>query len=140
MPVRLVVLIVLAVVAVAVALILQRRRPDPPSAPSYRAPAQLDRDDFERPDAPALILVFASTSCNTCPVVWDEIEPLSSRGTAVQRIDVESQGDLHKRYKIDGVPTTLIANRDGVVAKAFFGPLADGELQETLVELGIDEH
>lgn len=134
---RLLVLLVLTAVAVGIALLLQRRRPDPPSAPSYRAPAQLDRADFVAPDTPLLAVVFASTTCSTCPEVWAMVEPLAKEGLlAVQRIDVQDGPDLHKRYRIDGVPTTLLADPDGVVANAFFGPLDEDELLAALRAFG----
>lgn len=135
---RLIVLVVLAAVAAAVAYLLQRRRPDPPSAPSYRAPSQLDRDDFAQPETPVLAVVFASTTCNTCPDVWASVEALAREDLAVQRIDVQDGADLHQRYKIDGVPTTILANHQGVVAKAFFGPVDDDELQQALESLGFE--
>ena len=62
---RLIVLLVLTAAAVAIALLIQRRRPDPPSAPSYRAPTQLDRSDFDGIDTPILLVVFASTTCDS---------------------------------------------------------------------------
>ena len=62
------VLIAAAIVAVAVvvALIVRRRRPDAPTQPAGRVPTQLDRHDFERPDAPWLVAVFTSATCHTC--------------------------------------------------------------------------
>jgi len=134
---RLIVLVLLAAVAAAVAFVLQRRRPDPPSAPSYRAPSQLDRDDFADPHRPYLAVVFASTTCNTCPEVWAMIQPLGSDLLAVDRVDVQDRGALHTRYRIDGVPTTILAGADGVVSKAFFGPMALQELDEALAEIGL---
>ena len=133
--IRLVVLVLLALAAVGLALILQRRRPDPPSAPSYRAPTQLDRDDFDRPDAPHLVAVFASATCNTCPEVWAMVEPLGGADLAVQRIDVQDGALLHGRYRIDGVPTTVLADAQGVVAATFFGPIAEGALDDALAAL-----
>jgi thiol-disulfide isomerase/thioredoxin len=135
--IRFVVLVVLVAIAVAIALLLQRRRPDPPSAPSYRAPSQLDRADFVGPERPVLAVVFASTTCQTCPEVWAMIEPLGSELLAVERVDVQDRGELHKRYRIDGVPTTLLADPDGVVTKAFFGPMTIDELDEALAANGL---
>ena len=133
---RLVILIVLAVVAVGVAYLLQRRRPDPPSAPSYRAPAQLDRNDFDGPDRPYLAVVFASTGCNTCPEVWSLVEPMGDEELVVQRVDVEDDGGgLHQRYRIDGVPTTVLADGQGVVTATFFGPVPAEELAEAVTGL-----
>jgi len=126
---RLVVLVLLVAIAGVIAVILQRRRPDPPAAPSYRAPAQLDRDDFDRPEARSLVVVFASTTCNTCPEVWRLVEPLADDGLAIQRVDVEDdQAELHSRYRIDGVPTTVLADGQGVVVTTFFGPVVEDEL------------
>ncbi|MGI9598033.1 MAG: hypothetical protein ACR2QK_17855 [Acidimicrobiales bacterium] len=139
MLVRLIVLVVLAVAAVGVAYLLQRRRPDPPSAPSYRAPTQLDRDDFERPATPFLAVVLASTTCGTCPEVWATIEGLETDFLATQRVDVQDRAELHKRYRIDGVPTTIFADRAGVVMKAFFGPFDRDELRELLLTIGPPE-
>lgn len=133
---RLIVLVVLAFGAVAVAYLLQRRRPDPPSAPSYRAPSQLDRDDFDHPDRAYLAVVFASTTCSTCPEVWATIEALDTPFLAVQRVDVQDHGALHQRYRIDGVPTTVFADRSGVVLRTFFGPFDEDDLRELLISIG----
>lgn len=133
--IRLIILVVLALAAIGVALLLQRRRPDPPSAPSYRAPVQLDRNDFDRPDVPHLLVVFASITCNTCPEVWAQVEPFTADDLVVQRVDVEGGGDLHRRYRIDGVPTTVVADAQGVVTATFFGPVLDEDLYEAVDQL-----
>lgn len=130
--IRFVILIVLALVAIGVALLLQRRRPEPPSAPSYKAPAQVDRDDFAGPNDLPLVVVFASTTCNSCPVVWEEVGRTRTDGVATERIDVQDDPKRHERYKIDGVPTTLVVGVDGVVAASFFGPLREGALAEAI--------
>lgn len=140
MLIRLLVLVVLALIAVAVAVVLQRRRPDPPTAPSYRAPTQLDRNDFAEPDKPYLAVVFASTTCNSCPEVWATIEALSRPFLAVQRVDVQDRSELHKRYRIDGVPTTVFADASGVVITAFFGPLEADSLRDVLVSIGPEQN
>ncbi|MEM7275936.1 MAG: hypothetical protein AAF547_22865 [Actinomycetota bacterium] len=136
MTVRLIVLVVLAAAAVAVAIALQRRRPDPPSAPSYRAPSQLDRDDFGAGARPFLAVVFASTTCNTCPEVWDLVESRASDALGVDRVDIQDRGALHQRYRIDGVPTTVLADVEGVVHRTFFGPMSADAFDEALIELG----
>lgn len=129
---RLVILIVLAFVAVGVAAMLQRRRPEPPSAPSYKAPAQLDRDDFAGPSSLPLVVVFASTTCDSCPVVWEEVERSKTEGLVIERINVQDDPKRHERYKIDGVPTTLVVGADGAVTASFFGPLREGALAEAV--------
>lgn len=130
--IRLAILIVLAVAAIGLALVLQRRRPEPPSAPSYRAPSQLDRNDFAGPNELPLVVVFASTTCNSCPVVWKEVERSKTDAFVIERVNVQDDPKRHERYKIDGVPTTLVVGADGAVSAVFFGPLKDGALSEAI--------
>lgn len=125
---RLILLVVLAAVAMVMAYLLQRRRPDPPSAPSYRAPRQLDRADFDKPGHPVMVVVFASSTCTTCPEVWVDVERCSSSTVATQYVTVQDDPTLHKRYRVDGVPTTVVADHEGVVLHAFFGPVDPDEL------------
>ncbi len=134
---RLIALVVLTLVAVGVALLLQRRRPDPPSAPSYRAPKQLDLDDFVSQGARLFVALFSSTTCDTCPRAWAAIEEVAAEhqedeGFVVQRIDVQDDPALHERYRIDGVPTTIVADHQGVVVQAFFGPITGDQLREAV--------
>ncbi len=49
---RALVAVVLVAVAVVIALVLQRRRPDAPTQPTWTVPAQVDRDDFASPGRP----------------------------------------------------------------------------------------
>lgn len=132
---RFVILIVLALVAVGIAMLLQRRRPEPPSAPSYRAPAQLDRNDFAGPLSLPIVVVFASSTCNSCPAVWEEVERMKTDSFVIERVTVQDDPKRHERYKIDGVPTTLVADADGVVTANFFGPLAEGALSTAIASV-----
>ncbi len=125
-------LIGLSCIAVVVALILQRRRPEPPTAPSYRAPGQVDRNDFASPAADQIVIVFTSSSCAGCASVWDQVTEFASESIAVQNVEVSIDSSLHKRYKIDGVPTTLVVAHDGVVSNSFFGPIPEGELKQAV--------
>ncbi|MEZ5341730.1 MAG: thioredoxin family protein [Acidimicrobiales bacterium] len=131
---QLLLLLGLSLVAAAVAFGLQRRRPEPPTAPSYRAPGQVDRDDFAEPGAPTLVVVFTAVTCGGCAAVWDQVQALASDEVAVQNVEVSADASLHKRYRIDGVPTTLVVGTDGAVSASFFGPVSDDDL--TLALLG----
>lgn len=136
---RLILLVVLTAVAVGIALVLQRRRPDPPSAPSYRAPTQLDPDDFSVSAKAPFVALFGSETCDSCPVAWSVVtDTVATTGASIAtvRIDVEQDPDLHRRYRIDGVPTTVIADGDGVVRQAFFGPLSADELTAAMIAAG----
>ena len=82
---RVLIAVVLAGIVVAIALILQRRRPDAPAGGGgrYEAPGQLDRADFDRPDAPWLVVAFTSSTCDACADVWSKCQVLASDQVAV---------------------------------------------------------
>ena len=112
---RVLVAAVIVVVAVVVAVVARRRRPDAPTQPARRVPAQLDRADFARPDAPWLVAVFTSATCHTCADVVAKAEVLASDDVAVVHVEWQARKDLHERYRIDGVPLLVIADAAGVV-------------------------
>lgn len=113
---------VLIVVAVGVALVLQRRRPEPPTqARRYRVPQQLDRADFDHPDVPWLVVVFSSTTCQSCAAAVEKAQVLASADVAVLDVSYQARRDLHERYAVDAAPTTLVVDADGVVHASFVG-------------------
>jgi len=125
----------LAVVALVVAALLQRRqRPDAPARTGYGLPLQLDRADFTRPEAPWLVAVFTSATCNSCRGVWERAQPLESPSVAVQQLEHQAERVLHDRYEIDAVPTTLVVDADGVVAASFLGPVTATDLWAAVAE------
>jgi thioredoxin-like negative regulator of GroEL len=126
---RLAILVGLTLIAVVVAMVLQRRRREPPSSPSYRALAEIDRTEFAHTAEPVVIVMFGSTTCHTCPAVWETIQSLD---VPSERVDVQSDPKRHQRYRIDGVPTTVVANAAGVVSKTFFGPVSPDELESAV--------
>ena len=124
-------LIAIAIVAVVgvVALVAQRRRrPDAPTQRAYRVPEQLDRTDFSGPQTPWLVVVFTSSTCTACADVASKASVLESDDVAVAVIDHETNRATHSRYRIDAVPTTLIADRLGVVRGSFLGPMSATDL------------
>jgi hypothetical protein len=132
---RLALAAVLVVIAVGVALVLRRRRPEPPSQPRWAVPAQLDRADFEGKEAPWLVAVFSSASCESCADAISKASPLASGNVIVQEVELGSCPDLHQRYGIEAVPTTLVADREGVVRAAFVGPPSATELWAAVAEV-----
>jgi len=134
---RLVLALVLVAVAVVVAVLVQRRRPAPPSGPTWHVPVQLDRADFDRPTAPWLVVVFTSATCQTCAGVWERAHPLDAGPdgpVAVQQVEVGAEPELHRRYGIDAVPLTLIADDRGVVVRHFIGPVTATDLWAAVAE------
>lgn len=132
---RVILTVALVAVAVAVAVVLQRRKPDPPTQASWTIPAQLDRRDFERPDADWLVALFTSATCATCAGVKEKVDLLESNAVAVQNLEAVLDKPLHDRYGIDAVPTLVIADRDGVVVASFVGPVTAADLWATMADL-----
>jgi hypothetical protein len=125
---RLLLAAAIVVVAVVVAVVVRHRRPDAPTQPTGAVPTQLDRADFDRPDAPWLVAVFTSATCHTCADVVRKAAVLASDEVAVVDIGWQTRRDVHDRYHIDGVPLLVIADRDGVVRGSFAGPVTATDL------------
>jgi hypothetical protein len=134
--------VALAIGIVAVALViawsLRRRRPDAPASASvrgYAAPLQLDRDDFDRPDAPWLVALFSSATCDTCAAVREKSAVLERGEVAVVDVEFTAARALHERYRIEAVPTLVIADGDGVVVRGFVGPVTATDLWAAMAEV-----
>lgn len=125
---------VLVIVVAAVAFVLQRsRHVDPPTQQRWEVPAQLDRADFEGPSE-WLVVTFTSASCTTCADVKRKAAVLASSQVSVVDVEFTAQRNLHERYKIDAVPTLVIADRDGVVKASFLGPVSATDLWAACAE------
>src|SRR5688572_14502303 len=112
---RLVVAAVLVAVAVVIALVIERRRvADAPTQATWTVPSQLDRADFARPDAPWLVAVFTSATCDSCQGTIEKALVLACDEVAVDDCEVTVRKHTHDRYGIDAVPTTVIADAEGV--------------------------
>ena len=109
-------------VAAVVAVVLERRRPEAPTQSTWAVPAQLDRADFTRPDAPWLVVVFTSATCDSCAQAMARANVLESAAVAVEEAEVKARPDLHKRYNIEAVPIIVVADEEGVVRTSFTGP------------------
>ena len=53
---------------------------------------------------------------------------LASREVAVQEVEYVRDRNLHDRYRIDAVPTLVIANAAGVVHYGHLGPVSATDL------------
>ncbi len=128
MEARLVVATVVFLVALAAARLLERRRRAPPIRDRYPVPAQLDRADFPRPEAPWLVALFSSRTCDTCGPMALEVAALAAADVATCDIEVSEGRELHRRYRIEGVPMVVVADAEGVVQAGFVGTVSSEEL------------
>ncbi len=126
------------VVATAAYVIQRQRRADPPSQTKYSAPSQLDRGDFRfplgAPDCDWLVVTFTSATCETCADVKRKAAVLASKDVAVFDAEFGTHRALHQRYRIDAVPTLVIADREGVVRASFLGPVSATDLWAACAE------
>lgn len=128
--------LVIGAIAVLASTQLRKRKSEPPSQSTLGSvPQQLDRRDFDRPDAPWLTVAFTSATCDSCKKVVPMAEVLRSDYVAVQIVEYQDDPELHKRYAIDSVPTIVIADVNGVVGKSFIGPPSATDLWAAVAEL-----
>lgn len=132
---RLVIAAVIIIVVGAVALISRQRRvADAPTQREFNVPQQLDRNDFARPDAPWLVAVFSSATCDVCAGVAERAAVLESNDVAVAVVEFGESKELHEKYKIDAVPTLVVADAQGVTKKHFLGPVNATDMWAAVAE------
>jgi hypothetical protein len=132
---RLVVAIVLIAVAVVIAIVVDRRRPDAPTQPLRTVPSQLDRGDFPRPEAPWIVAVFTSATCDSCKGTLAKAMVLDCDEVVVADAEYGARKDLHERYGIDAVPTLVVADAQGVTRASFVGPMTATDLWAAVAEV-----
>jgi hypothetical protein len=126
---RLILAVALLAAAVAVAAVVRRRTaPTAPIRTGSTVPHQLDRADFDRPDAPWLVAAFSSRTCLSCAGTWEKVALLESDQVAVQDVAWQERRDLHDRYGVESVPVVLVADAEGTVVRSFVGPPSAADL------------
>ncbi len=132
----LLVVVLVAAAGVVAAVLSRRQRADAPTQPTaWAVPAQLDRADFDRPDAPWLVAVFSSPTCDACAGTHDKALALESDQVAVQDVPFPERRDLHERYHVDAVPLVVVADAAGVVGASFVGEPTATDLWAAVAEL-----
>jgi hypothetical protein len=131
---RLALVLVLVAVAAAVAWWLRRRGPQPPTQSHVQVPTQVDRNDFEGPDRPWLVVVFSSTTCDSCLDAFAKARVLACEDVVVQDVSFQQRKELHARYEIESAPTTLVVDALGVVHAAFVGAPSATDLWAAVAE------
>jgi hypothetical protein len=138
---RYVVAVALAAAAAAVARWLSRRTRAnaSPVAPTYDAPSGVDRDDFDRPEVPALIVVFASATCLSCADAIARARELDSETVTVAVVEASERRDLHRKYAIEAVPIVVVADAAGTVTASFVGVPPRTDLATAVADVTNDQ-
>ena len=130
--IRFVIVGVVVVIALLANLWQRKRQVDAPTQGASEVPSQIDRSDFVRPDASWIVLAFTSATCQTCSDIERKVRVLETNSVAIQILEYTAQRELHERYKIDAVPTVLMADANGVVQANFLGPVSATDLWAAL--------
>lgn len=126
--VLLVVGIVIAAVIAAWALERNRASRSAPVTTAAPIPGQVDRNDFARPGADWLLVMFSSAACESCSAMADRIAPLAAPDLAVDDVDFAERPALHEKYGIEAVPVVGLFDSVGVAHARFVGPTPAAEL------------
>jgi len=122
--------VIVAIVS-TVALVARRRRvDDAPTQREWHVPSQIDVGDFGS-DGRAdhwSVVVFTSSTCQVCRDVAHKATALASRHVTVRDVEYSAERKLHEKYRIDAVPTVLVADHRGVVHRHFLGPVSATDL------------
>ena len=118
---RVVIAAALVLASAVAALVLSRRRPQAPTQERVPVPSQLDRDDFPDPDKPWLLVVWTSTTCDSCARASAKARLLASSQVGYVEVPWQDNRELHARYRIEDVPLLVLADADGVVQVSFVG-------------------
>lgn len=135
---RIVIAAVLLVIAGVVAVVLERRRAASATVTvardEYSVARQIDRRDFPRPEAPWLVVLFSADRCDNCANVRPKLAALESAEVAVFDAEEARSGSLHRKYGVEAVPMTLLADTEGVVVDAYFGRVTATDLWAAVAE------
>lgn len=122
-------------IAIVIALRIRRQSPEAPPRDAHPIPRQLDRNDFPRREANWLVAYFSSETCAGCQGLGPKVQVLESKEVATRECSFEEHRDLHDRYDISAIPMILIANKEGVVERAFIGHTTATDLWAAVAEV-----
>jgi hypothetical protein len=127
--------VALLAVAVLVAWWLNRRRAPEPVRTGAPIPQQVHRNDFPRADAPWLVVLFSSATCESCGPMAEKVRALESNDVAVVDVQFPDARDLHERYGIEAVPIVVVADNEGVTRASFAGNVSATDVWAAVADL-----
>lgn len=133
--IRFVIVGLVVVVALLANLWQRKRQVDAPTQGTSELPTQIDRADFVRPDAQWIVLAFTSATCTTCADIERKVRVLETNSVAIQILEYTAERALHARYKIDAVPSVVMADSNGVVQANFLGSVTATDLWAALARV-----
>ncbi len=116
------------IIALAVSALTRRsattgRRAAAATEQDHHIPDVVSASDFGIPEDQWMLVVFSSDKCATCAVVVEAVSRIDMPDLTVAVVGIERMPGLHAEYRIDAVPTTIVADPTGSVRKSFLGPV-----------------
>jgi thioredoxin-like negative regulator of GroEL len=132
---RLFIATALAALVALVTRFVDRRHTSHPLAVRRGAlPTQVPAVEVGIGDGPAII-IFTESSCRSCQDAIRLIRGPAGGGISVADIEYGAQPDLHKRFGIDTVPTTVVVDEKGSVVAGWTGRVDLSELTLALAQV-----
>lgn len=132
---RLLIAAVLVIVAVVIAVVLERRRTDVPfTVLRGSVPTRVRPQDVGLEAGPAIV-VFTEASCNSCQAAIRLVRGPAGADLPVVDVEYGESKQLHDRFGIDTVPTTVVVGDDGVVSAGWTGKVDPGDLAVALADV-----
>lgn len=126
---------VLAAALVIAGFLRGRRKPAVAPSRDWHLPSHIEPSDVGAGAGRWAVVLFSSTTCETCRSVRDAAAPLESDTVAVVDVPYQSRRDLHDRYGIEAVPATVVMAPDGDVRAAWIGVIEPGHFWSVVSEL-----
>jgi len=85
-------------------------------------------------EGPAIV-IFTEASCRSCQDVMRLIRGPAGAGLPVADVEYGAQPDLHRRFNIGTVPTTVVVDKQGTVIAGWTGRVDLSEFTTALAEI-----
>ncbi|MDG1196986.1 MAG: thioredoxin family protein [Actinomycetota bacterium] len=130
--VRLLIAFTLILISISIAVIVERRKVENPfSVKRNQLPTLVPPQDFGL-EPEAAIIVFTESTCRSCSAVLALLRGPAGANVTVTEVEYGENLDLHRKYGIDTVPTTVLVEGDGNVVEGWIGKIEVGELARAL--------
>jgi hypothetical protein len=131
-PLVVVLVVGIGLVAAIVAVVVNGRARRPLGVTFGEAPSRVDRADLPHAEVDVLVVLFSSRTCDACGAIAQLLPELDGPGVATAEVSWQERRDLHQRYAIPAVPTTLVVSRDGTVTWSAVGAVDRSELEAAI--------
>ena len=125
----------LGLAAVLIGMLLRRSGPPPPiSVRRNQLPTRVSLTELGADSVPTLV-IFTESSCQSCREAEGVIRGPAGAELPVLEYEYGESAEVHKKFAIDTVPTTLVVGADGTVVAGWLGRIDLGEFASALAQV-----